>query len=64
MQTFGILGFTFGLIAFAMVNKLSKNGGAESVRLIEQTGGKNLFIRADVSIEEDIANMVAKTVEA
>ena len=64
MQTFGIFGFTFGLIAFAMVNKLSKNEGAESVRLIEQTGGKNLFIRADVSIEEDIANMVAKTVEA
>ena len=64
MQTFGILGFTFGLIAFAMVNKLSKNEGAESVRLIEQTGGKGLFIRADVSIKEDIANMVAKTVEA
>jgi uncharacterized membrane-anchored protein YhcB (DUF1043 family) len=25
MQTFGILGFTFGLIAFAMVNKLAKD---------------------------------------
>jgi uncharacterized membrane-anchored protein YhcB (DUF1043 family) len=25
MQTFGILGFMFGLIAFAMVNKLSKD---------------------------------------
>ena len=25
MQTFGILGFTFGLIAFVMVNKLSKD---------------------------------------
>jgi hypothetical protein len=25
MEPFGILGFTFGLIAFAMVNKLTKD---------------------------------------
>ena len=38
--------------------------GAESVALIEQAGGKGLFVRADVSIEEDVANLVAKTVAA
>ena len=38
--------------------------GAESVALIEQAGGKGLFVQADVSVEEDVANMVAKTVEA
>ncbi|SHG77832.1 glucose 1-dehydrogenase [Pollutimonas bauzanensis] len=38
--------------------------GAESVALIEQAGGKELFVRADVSVEDDIASMVAQTVEA
>lgn len=38
--------------------------GAESVALIEQAGGKGLFVRADVSIEDEIASMVARTVEA
>lgn len=40
-----------------------ENEGAESVTLIEQAGGKGLFVQADVSIEEDVANMVARTVE-
>lgn len=38
--------------------------GAESVALIEQAGGKGLFVRADVSNEDDVASMVAQTVEA
>ncbi|MGQ4583913.1 glucose 1-dehydrogenase [Lysobacter sp. F60174L2] len=37
--------------------------GAESVALIEQAGGKGLFVRADVSIEADVATMVAQTVD-
>lgn len=37
--------------------------GAESVALIEQAGGKGLFIRADVLVEDEIASMVARTVE-
>ncbi len=36
--------------------------GAESVALIEKAGGKGFFVRADVSKEEDIANLVAQTV--
>lgn len=37
--------------------------GAESVALIEQAGGKGLFMRADVLVEDEIASMVARTVE-
>lgn len=37
--------------------------GAESVALIEQAGGQGLFVRTDVSREEDVAALVAKTVE-
>jgi NAD(P)-dependent dehydrogenase (short-subunit alcohol dehydrogenase family) len=38
--------------------------GAVSVALIEQTGGKGLFVQADVSVEDDVAAMVAKTLES
>lgn len=37
--------------------------GAESVALIRQAGGKGLFVRADVSVEDEIAAMVARAVE-
>jgi len=37
--------------------------GAESVALIEQAGGAGLFVRADVSIEDEVASMVARAVE-
>ena len=37
--------------------------GAESVALIEQAGGKGLFVRADVSVEDEVASMVARAVE-
>ncbi|PJX27980.1 short chain dehydrogenase [Advenella sp. S44] len=40
-----------------------KNEGEESVALIEQAGGKGLFVRADVSIENEIAFAVERTVE-
>jgi len=37
--------------------------GTESVALIQQAGGKGLFVRADVSVEGEVASMVAQTVE-
>jgi NAD(P)-dependent dehydrogenase (short-subunit alcohol dehydrogenase family) len=37
--------------------------GAESVRLVEKTGGKGLFVRTDVAIEKEVEAMVARTVE-
>jgi NAD(P)-dependent dehydrogenase (short-subunit alcohol dehydrogenase family) len=56
-------------IAFAeeganvVVSGRRETEGAESVALIEKAGGKGLFVRTDVSKEEDVANLVAKTVE-
>ncbi|MBD2058286.1 SDR family NAD(P)-dependent oxidoreductase [Oculatella sp. FACHB-28] len=38
--------------------------GAESIALIEQAGGKGLFVQADVSIEADVGAMVAKNLES
>ena len=37
--------------------------GAESVALIEQAGGKGLFVRTDIAEETDIENLVATTLE-
>jgi NAD(P)-dependent dehydrogenase (short-subunit alcohol dehydrogenase family) len=37
--------------------------GEESVRLVEKAVGKGLFIRADVTAEEEIAALVTRTVE-
>ena len=37
--------------------------GAESVGLVEAAGGKGLFVRADVSREEDHVALVARTLE-
>lgn len=40
-----------------------KDEGAESVALIEQAGSKGLFVRADVSVEDEVSSMVARTIE-
>jgi NAD(P)-dependent dehydrogenase (short-subunit alcohol dehydrogenase family) len=37
--------------------------GEESLRLVEKAGGKGLFIRTDVTAEEEIAGLVTRTVE-
>jgi NAD(P)-dependent dehydrogenase (short-subunit alcohol dehydrogenase family) len=36
--------------------------GGETVRLVEKAGGQGLFVRADVTVEEEIASLVARTV--
>lgn len=38
--------------------------GVETVALVEKAGGKAIFVRTDVTKEEDAVNLVAKTVEA
>src|ERR1700732_1474082 len=37
--------------------------GAESVALVEKAGGKGLFVRTDVTREEEIAALVGRTLE-
>ena len=37
--------------------------GAESVALVEKAGGKGLFVRTDVTLEAEIAALVARTLE-
>lgn len=48
--------------ASVVVSGRRETEGAESVALIEKAGGKGLFVRTDVSKEEDVARLVSQTV--
>jgi NAD(P)-dependent dehydrogenase (short-subunit alcohol dehydrogenase family) len=45
-----------------VVSDVDEAGGAETVGLITDEGGHATFVRADVSVEEDVAALVAETV--
>jgi NAD(P)-dependent dehydrogenase (short-subunit alcohol dehydrogenase family) len=45
--------------AAVVVNDIAARGGRETVRLIEDTGGRAAFVRADVSREDDVRRLVA-----
>jgi NAD(P)-dependent dehydrogenase (short-subunit alcohol dehydrogenase family) len=49
--------------AKVVVSGRRKNEGLESVALVEKAGGEGLFVRADVSQEQDVAALIASTVE-
>ena len=49
--------------AKVVVSGRRKTEGEESVSLVESVGAEGLFVRADVSQEEDVAAVVARTVE-
>ena len=49
--------------ASVVVTGRREKEGAASVARVEQAGGQGLFVQADASLEEDIARMVAKTVD-
>jgi len=49
--------------AHVVVSGRREAEGEESVALVEKVGGEGLFVRADVSREEDVAALVARTVE-
>lgn len=50
--------------ASVMVSDVKADGGAETVSLIEQAGGKAGFFKADVGKDAEVKAMVAATVEA
>jgi NAD(P)-dependent dehydrogenase (short-subunit alcohol dehydrogenase family) len=49
--------------AKVVVSDVDEYGGMETVHLIQEAGGEAAFIRADVSIPEDCASLVVKTVQ-
>ena len=49
--------------AKVVVADLDAEGGKETVRLIKEAGGEATFVKCDVSKEDDVEGMVAKTVE-
>jgi len=49
--------------ARVVVSDVSPDGGAETVRLISELGGEAAFVPADVSVEEEVARLVAATIE-
>ena len=49
--------------AHVVISGRRETEGAESVALVEQAGGRGLFVRADVTNQEEIAALVARTVE-
>jgi NAD(P)-dependent dehydrogenase (short-subunit alcohol dehydrogenase family) len=56
-------------IAFAregarvVVSDINREGGEETVRLIEEFGGESMFVPADVSDGEQVARLIATTLE-
>ncbi len=49
--------------ASVVVVDLNESTGAETVRMIEHAGGKAVFVRADVSREQDVSSMFARTTD-
>lgn len=50
--------------AAVVVTGRREQEGAESVALIKEAGGQGLFVRGDVTSEQDVETMVARTLES
>ena len=50
--------------ATVAVNSLTPAHGTETLRLLQQAGGKGIYIQGDVSQDADAHRMVAETVKA
>jgi NAD(P)-dependent dehydrogenase (short-subunit alcohol dehydrogenase family) len=46
------------------VSDIAEEGGEETVRMIKETGGEALFIKADVSKAQDIERLIKQTLDA
>jgi NAD(P)-dependent dehydrogenase (short-subunit alcohol dehydrogenase family) len=49
--------------AKVVISDLNEKAGNEVVELINNTGGEAFFVKADVSSEEDVKNVIERTVE-
>ncbi len=49
--------------AKVVVSDINKDGGQETVRLIQEAGGEAFFVKTDVAIPADCENLVNRTVE-
>ena len=50
--------------ANVVVNATRKETGEETLKLVEETGAKAIFVQADVSKEEDCEKIIAETLKA
>ena len=50
--------------ANVVVNATRKETGEETLRLVEETGARAIFVQADVSKEEDCDRIIAETLQA
>lgn len=46
------------------VSDVDRDSGEETTKIIRQAGGEALFVAADLASEDDVAKLVARTVEA
>jgi NAD(P)-dependent dehydrogenase (short-subunit alcohol dehydrogenase family) len=49
--------------AAVVVSDVSETGGLETIKLIQDQKGTATFIKCDVSLESEVKNLVAKTIE-
>lgn len=49
--------------AAVVVSDVSETGGLETIKLIQEQKGTATFIKCDVSLESEVKNLVAKTIE-
>ena len=49
--------------AKVVVSDVTVDAGEETVRMIQGAGGEAIFVRCDVSKEDDVKNLIAKTIE-
>lgn len=50
--------------ASIVVSDIDERGGAETSKELEQIGAKSIFVRTDVSKEEDVKHLINSTIEA
>ncbi|MBU4035746.1 MAG: SDR family NAD(P)-dependent oxidoreductase, partial [Proteobacteria bacterium] len=53
-----------GEMAKVVVTDILVKGGEETVRMIKETGGKSIFVKADVSKQSEVEGFILKAIES